>query len=108
MSASGLGDILTDGDGNTLYLFIPDNQGPSVCNDGCAVAWPPLEGEATAGDGVDAALLGTTERDDGTTQATYNGWPLYYYADDSAPGDTNGQAVNDVWWVLSPAGNAIM
>ena len=108
VAASGLGDILTDGDGNTLYLFIPDGQGPSVCNDACAAAWPPLEGEPTAGDGVDATLLGTATRDDGTTQATYNDWPLYYYADDTNPGDTNGQSINDIWWVISPTGDAIM
>ncbi len=108
VAASELGDILTDADGRTLYLFIPDGQGPSVCNDGCAAAWPPLTGEPVAGDGTDAALLGTAERADGTTQATYNGWPLYYYADDAAPGDTNGQAANDVWWVITPTGDAIM
>jgi predicted lipoprotein with Yx(FWY)xxD motif len=108
VSATGLGDILTDADGNTLYLFTPDQQGPSVCNDACATAWPPLEGEPSAGDGIDAALLATAARDDGTTQATYNGWPLYYYAADAAPGDTNGQAVNDIWWVISPTGEAIM
>lgn len=77
VAASELGDILTDADGRTLYLFIPDGQGPSVCNDGCAAAWPPLTGEPVAGDGTDAALFGTAERADGTTQATYNGWPLY-------------------------------
>ena len=108
VAASGLGDIVTDADGNTLYLFIPDGQGPSVCNDGCAAAWPSLEGEPVAGNGIDGTLLGTAERADGTTQATYNGWPLYYFANDAAPGDTNGQSVNDVWWTITPAGDAMM
>ncbi len=108
VAASDLGDILVDADGNTLYLFQPDNAGPSVCTDACADAWPPLTGgEATAGDGIDAALLGTAQRPDGSVQATYNGWPLYYYFDDQGPGDTNGQGVNDVWWVVSPTGEAI-
>ena len=106
VAASGLGDIVTDGEGNTLYLFFPDNQGPSACNDGCAAAWPPLEGEPVAGDG--ATLLGTVTRDDGTTQATYNGWPLYYFSADSTPGDTNGQTIDNVWRVISSAGDAIM
>ena len=108
VTASGLGDILTDADGNTLYLFIPDAAGPSVCNDACAAAWPPLIGEPAAGTGADAALFGTATRADGTTQATYNDWPLYHFGGDSAPGDTNGQTLNDFWWVIDPAGEAIM
>lgn len=107
VAASDLGEILVDGDGNTLYLFVPDAQGPSVCNDGCADAWPPLFGEVAAGDGVDAALLGTASRDDGSEQATYNGWPLYYFASDTSAGDTNGQTVNEVWYVLDGNGDAI-
>jgi len=106
IASSALGDILTDQDGNVLYLFLPDEQGPSVCNDGCAAAWPPLF-DAVAGDGIDASLLGSATRDDGAEQVTYNGWPLYYYADDAAPGDVNGQGVNDVWFVLDAAGSAI-
>ena len=108
VASSGLGDILVDGGGNTLYLFIPDQAGPSVCNPPCSVLWPPLLGEATAGEGADASLLGTEARQDGTTQATYNGWPLYTFSNDTGPGDTNGQAFQDVWWVISPTGDAIM
>lgn len=104
---SSLGSILVDGDGNTLYLFTPDEQGESVCYDGCATAWPPLVDEFTAGDGIDATLLGTAPRTDGTNQLTYNGWPLYYFANDAAAGDVNGQGVNDVWYVLSPTGEGI-
>jgi predicted lipoprotein with Yx(FWY)xxD motif len=104
---SSLGSILVDGEGNTLYLFIPDEQGDSVCYDQCATAWPPLPAEAVAGDGVDGGLLGSAPRTDGPEQATYNGWPLYYFASDAAPGDVNGQGVNDVWYVLDSAGNGI-
>ncbi|HZI44358.1 MAG TPA: hypothetical protein VFD53_04000, partial [Ilumatobacter sp.] len=60
----------------------------------------------TAGDGVDAALVGTVEHPIGT-QATYNGWPLYFFAGDDAPGDTNGQGQGGVWYVVDPTGNAI-
>lgn len=108
LAESGLGEILVDGDGNTVYLFVPDAQGPSVCVDGCADAWPPLVGDVSAGDGVDAGLLGSVARDDGTEQATFNGWPLYYFASDAAPGDTNGQGVNEVWYVLDANGDAIL
>ena len=104
---SSLGSILVDGDGNTLYLFTPDKQGESVCYDQCEAAWPPLVDDFVAGDGIDAALLGTAPRTDGTNQVTYNGWPLYYFANDAAPGDVNGQGVNDVWYVLSPDGQGI-
>lgn len=107
LAGSALGDVLVDQDGNVLYLFVPDAQGPSVCNDGCATAWPPLLAGSVVGEGVDAGLLGTAPREDGSEQVTYNGWPLYYYADDSAPGDTNGQGVNDVWYVVSATGDAI-
>ena len=63
--------------------------------------------EAMAGEGVDATLLGTITRDDGSTQVTYNGWPLYYFQDDVAPGDTNGQGMEGVWFLVSPEGEAI-
>ena len=106
---SDLGTILVDGDGMTLYLFTSDTQGSgeSTCEGQCLAAWPPLLGEPAAGTGVDADLLGTVTRSDGTTQASYNGWPLHYWANDAAPGQTTGQGVNDVWWVIDPEGNAI-
>lgn len=107
VAGSDLGDILVDADGNTLYLFTPDAQGESACYDQCEEIWPPLPGDVSAGDGVDASLLGTTQRTDGSTQATYNGWPLYHYAADGGPGDTNGQGVGDVWFVVDPAGDAV-
>lgn len=101
---SEFGEILVDAEGMTLYMFEPDEgQGESTCTDECAEAWPPLsvEDEPTVGSALDESLLSTTERDDGTTQVVYNGHPLYYFAQDEAPGDTNGQGANDVWWVLS-------
>ncbi|UFU05948.1 COG4315 family predicted lipoprotein [Ruania halotolerans] len=102
-----LGTILTDGDGNTIYLFTNDEEGVSNCDGECIAKWPAVEGEPEAGAGVDAALLGSIERSDGTVQATYNGHPLYYFVQDSSPGDTTGQGVNEVWYVLSPEGEMI-
>jgi predicted lipoprotein with Yx(FWY)xxD motif len=105
---SELGTILVDGEGRTLYVFTPDAQGPSTCEADCLAAWPALAGPAAAGEGADAALLGTATRaDDGTEQVTYNGWPLYYFAQDAAAGDVNGQGVGDVWFVLDPAGEPV-
>lgn len=102
-----LGTILVDGEGRTLYLFTKDSPNTSVCLEDCLVAWPILEGVPTAGDGADDSLLGSFARADGTVQATYDGWPLYYFAQDQAPGDTTGQAVNDVWWVVDADGEAV-
>jgi predicted lipoprotein with Yx(FWY)xxD motif len=66
-----------------------------------------LTADVVAGDGVDAGLLGSAPRNDGIEQATYNGWPLYYFVNDAVPGDVNGQGVNDVWYVLDAAGSGI-
>jgi predicted lipoprotein with Yx(FWY)xxD motif len=104
---SDLGQILTDADGNTLYVFLQDTGGESACTDDCATAWPPLVADGTpTGDGVDGEL-GTIERSDGTMQVTVGGAPLYHYSGDSAPGDTNGQGVGEVWYVASSEGTAI-
>ena len=108
---SDLGEILTSGTGTTLYLFVPDDQGAPTCTGACAQSWPPVfiedAGDVTAGDGVDASLLGTVEHPDAGTQVTYNGWPLYLFAGDSEPGDTNGQGQGGVWYALDPTGNAV-
>jgi predicted lipoprotein with Yx(FWY)xxD motif len=104
---TSLGTILVDGEGRTLYLFTKDSPGKSVCEGDCLKAWPILDGEVTAGDGVDGSLIGTIERTDGTVQATYRDWPLYYFAQDTAPGDVKGQGVNGVWFVVNPAGEAV-
>jgi predicted lipoprotein with Yx(FWY)xxD motif len=104
-----LGSFLVDSKGMTLYLFTKDTPNTSVCYDKCATAWPPLltTGDPVAGEGVDASKFGTTTRKDGTTQVTYNGWPLYYYEKDKAPGDVIGQDVGGVWYVVSAAGDQV-
>jgi len=109
-TSGALGTFLTDGSGATLYLFTVDEPGVSNCDEACLQAWPPLlsDGDPAVGGAADPALIGTIVRDDGSAQVTYGGWPLYYFAADAAPGDVNGQGVNDVWFVVSPAGEQIV
>lgn len=109
LGETSLGEVLVDADGMTLYLFTPDAGGASTCTGGCAETWPPLtvDGEPAAGDGVDESLLGTVERDDGSTQVTYADHPLYTYAADGEPGDVTGQGVGGKWWVVGADGEAI-
>ncbi len=103
------GSYLTDGQGKSLYLFTKDTKNTSNCYDACAQAWPPLlvKAKPTAGKGLAASFLGTAPRKDGALQATYGGWPLYYFAKDTKAGDTTGQAVGGVWFLISPYGVAI-
>ena len=100
-----LGTILVGPDGLTLYTFTNDmaNSGTSACYNTCAANWPALtvEGEPTADTGIDGEVAAIM-RTDGTTQVTYNGMPLYYFANDNAPGDTNGHEVAGVWFVAQP------
>ncbi len=106
---TGLGTILVDGKGMTLYMFTKDtqNSNASACTGQCLVAWPPLYGKPTVGKGADDSKLGSFALPDGSTQATYNGWPLYYWKDDTKAGDTSGQKVGGVWFVLDKDGNPI-
>lgn len=107
LAATDLGDVLVDRGGMTLYLFSPDSQGPSTCDADCADRWPPVREMTDVGEGLDPSLLGTTTRSDGDVQATYNGWPLYRFAGDQAPGDVTGQGVGDVWFAVDAAGEAV-
>ena len=100
-----LGKFLVDGKGMTLYMFTKDTPNTSNCTGGCLQAWPPFlttDGNVAAGTGVDSSQIGAITRDDGTKQVTYKGQPLYYWAADAKPGDTNGQGVNKVWFVVAP------
>jgi predicted lipoprotein with Yx(FWY)xxD motif len=110
---TGLGKILVDSRGRTLYLFKKDTGGKSRCSGSCAVNWPPLlaTGRPVAGSGVKASKLGTTRRSDGMTQVVYNRHPLYRFVGDKKPGNTNGQGLTAFgarWFVVSPAGSQIM
>ncbi|HUY44765.1 MAG TPA: hypothetical protein VMV92_03430 [Streptosporangiaceae bacterium] len=100
--------MLTNAKGFTLYWFVPDTATTSKCNGGCASVWPPVKGPGTAGTGV-TGKLGTIKRSDGSTQATYNGHPLYTYTGDAAPGQAKGNNLNasgGVWHEVTVSGGA--
>jgi predicted lipoprotein with Yx(FWY)xxD motif len=107
---SSLGTIVVDGKGMTVYQFDNDTQGTatSACTGACLTTWPPVTTDSASPEvkGV-TGTVATIDTPDGKKQVTLNGWPLYYYAGDSKPGDTNGQDVGGIWWVLSPAGDKI-
>ncbi|WP_418960446.1 SCO0930 family lipoprotein [Streptomyces tritici] len=102
-----LGKVLTDAEGFTLYRFDKDSASPpkATCEGECAKAWPvvtPAGAKAPAG--VDQSLLGEVTRSDGTKQLTVDGWPMYRYAKDTAPGDVNGHGVGGTWFAAAPDG----
>jgi predicted lipoprotein with Yx(FWY)xxD motif len=105
-----LGSIVVDGEGMTVYVFDKDTpgSGASSCSGQCLVAWPPVvaESETPEVDGV-TGEIGTITRDDGTLQVTLEGWPLYYWQNDQAPGETTGQGVQGVWWVVTADGTKV-
>jgi predicted lipoprotein with Yx(FWY)xxD motif len=106
---TGLGRVLVDGRGRTLYLFEADHGTTSACYGKCATFWPPLltTGKPQAGAGTKAALLGTTKRKNGALQVTYHRHPLYRFFKDTKPGQTTGQGVSAFgaeWYVLNGAG----
>lgn len=116
------GPYLTDAEGNSLYLFINEEAEAGAermtegvradaapCSGGCLEAWPPLTAAVEAGEGVDSELLYTADVE-GMTMAVYNGWPLYYFVRDEAPGETNGQGVGDapnIWYLVTPDGTPL-
>jgi predicted lipoprotein with Yx(FWY)xxD motif len=107
-----LGKILVDSGGRTLYLFEKDRPNQSECSGACADGWPVYHsgGSPKAGNGVQASMLGTIKRSDDTTQVTYNGHPLYYFAGDSKAGQLRGQNLNAFgaeWYVVAPAGGKV-
>jgi predicted lipoprotein with Yx(FWY)xxD motif len=112
LANSGLGRILVDSHGRTLYLFEKDQNGRSACAEQCATYWPPLltTGKPVAQTGLQQSLVGTTLRSDGSEQVTYAGHPLYRFLLDRAAGETNGEGSQDFgagWDVLSAAGQKI-
>ncbi|MEU0468065.1 MULTISPECIES: hypothetical protein [Amycolatopsis] len=105
---SGLGEVVADDQGRTLYRFELDSASPpaSNCAGACATLWPPAAAGAAAPttDGIDRALAGVLVRPDGVRQLTLGGRPLYRYANDTAPGQVNGQGVDGTWFVVAPSG----
>ena len=108
---SSLGKILAGADGRTVYVFMRDAEaeGESTCYDECQQRWPPvtITGAPEAGADVNAELLSTTTRQDGSTQVTYKGRPLYYFSGDESPGETKGQGVGGLWFVVSADGEPV-
>jgi predicted lipoprotein with Yx(FWY)xxD motif len=103
---SSLGEILVDADGLTLYVFMNDTAGTSTCVDACAEAWPPLIATSVSvASDLTAADFSLVARPDGTQQLAVGGMPLYRFAGDNEPGDTSGQGLNGVWYVVSPDGS---
>jgi predicted lipoprotein with Yx(FWY)xxD motif len=108
-----LGMILVSSKGRTLYVFAKDRNGRSACAASCATYWPALlsRGKPTAGPGVNALLVGTTKRSDGSMQVTYNKHPLYTFALDTQPGQVKGEGSSNFgarWWAVSAAGTAVV
>jgi predicted lipoprotein with Yx(FWY)xxD motif len=110
----GLGTVLVDSKGLTLYMFVPDKRQKVTCLGSCAAVWPPVKlakGQKPAASGkVKASLLGSDRDPAGGRVVTYARWPLYTYVADTAPGNAKGQALNlngGLWYVLAPSGKVI-
>lgn len=110
MADSDLGTIVVDGSGRTVYVFDKDTpgSGESACSGQCLTAWPPVVAESDDApvDGVTGEIA-TITRDDGTVQVTLEGYPLYLWQGDSAPGDVTGQGVQGVWWAVTADGEKV-
>ena len=111
---SAVGTVLVNGQGKTLYVFKPDQAKKVTCTGSCAAVWPPVTlgsgAKPTASGGVKASLLASDPNPSGGSVVTYNGWPLYAYVADTAPGSARGQGVNlngGVWYVMSPSGQPV-
>ncbi len=109
---TGLGRVVVDGRGRSLYLFEKDTRGRSACSGVCAAYWPPLltNGRSIAIRGAKPSLLASIRRADGSRQVSYAGHPLYFFSGDTRRGQTNGEGLQDFgagWYVLTPSGKKI-
>jgi predicted lipoprotein with Yx(FWY)xxD motif len=109
---TGVGQVVVNSQGMTLYLFKADRGTKSACTGACAGAWPPLvvQGKPAVGSGLNASLVGTTTRNEGATQVTYHGHPLYLFGQDHKAGEANGQGVaafGAAWFALNSSGNEV-
>ncbi|MFE7404025.1 hypothetical protein [Streptomyces sp. NPDC057557] len=105
----GLGSILVDGKGRTLYAFTKDKDAASNCDAECIAVWPALTSPApaTAGQGIRRSLLREAKHSGGAVHVTYGDWPLYYYVGDTGPGDVNGQGLDGEWFAVAPNGKLV-
>jgi len=113
-SVSGLGNVLVDGRGRTVYVLTKNGSKNATCTDGngCTAIWPDLSlpdgvPKASAGNGLNASMLKSKKESDGETYATYNGWLLYEYSGDTAAGQGHGEGAKDqwgTWYAITPAG----
>jgi predicted lipoprotein with Yx(FWY)xxD motif len=104
MTKDGIGSYIADAKGMTLYYFTKDTPGVSACAGDCLQKWPAYFADKVEPQaGLNAADFATIKRADGASQTTFRGYPLYYFFKDAAPGDTAGQGVNSVWYVIDPA-----
>jgi len=108
-AAEGVGMVLVESKGMTLYDFRKDKGTTSSCYNACAGFWPPLltKGEPQPSNGTSASQLGTTERKDGTMQVTYAGHPLYTFVEDAKPGEAAGNNIDKFggeWYALNKEG----
>jgi predicted lipoprotein with Yx(FWY)xxD motif len=103
------GQVLVGANGNTLYAFTKDVDGVSTCFDACAAAWPAVivTPGFTPPAGVDPSLVTTVDRPDGSKQLKIGKWPLYFYAGDGGPGESNGQGVGGIWFVEGADGKLV-
>jgi predicted lipoprotein with Yx(FWY)xxD motif len=109
IASTPIGAVVTS-EGHTLYRYAKDTATPptTTCVGACATAWPPLPGDGVpAVDGLSADLVGTVGRPDGTQQLTLDGWPLYRFAGDTAPGDVHGHGVGGTWQAIAPDGTPV-
>ena len=108
-ASTSLGTIVVDDKGMTVYQFDSDtqNSGVSSCTGACLTTWPPVTADTTPALNGVTAEVGTITATDGSNQVTLNGWPIYHFSGDTAPGDTKGQGVETIWWVLTPDGTPI-
>lgn len=109
VAKTGLGDVLVDANGHTLYAFTKDSGGVPTCQGDCAKAWPAavVDSQPVLGDGIDPAVVTTVATPDGKTQLKAGKWPLYDFAGDAAAGDTNGQGSGGVWFAVTKDGKLV-
>ena len=109
VASTSLGRVVVDGQGMTVYVYDLDHQGTQVsaCTGGCAAAWPAVLVTGTPKLAGVTGDVGTIPTAGGKKQVTLNGWPLYTYSGDSAPGQVGGQGSGGTWWVISPSGTKV-